>query len=103
MTDDDQKCSTPRSQLGREVTIFFVTSRFEVISDTLSRGSETHNDCVSGATSGPTFENVHKVAGSIGNSAPTDPDHFLMVRFAVVISQQRWTYAHCTSWQMVDH
>ena len=46
------------------------------MSDTSSPGAETHNDCVSGATFVKRFANSLEVAGSVGRSAPTDPDHF---------------------------
>ena len=50
-----------------------------------SLGAETHNDCVSGATFVNKFANSFEVAGLVGSSAPTDPGHFLMVRFAVAV------------------
>ena len=79
-----------------------VTSKFKVMSDTSSPGAETHSDCVSGATFIKRFTNSLEVAGSVGSSTPTDPDHFLMVRFAVAISKQRWICVRCPSGRTVD-
>ena len=73
------------------------------MSDISSPGAETYNGCVSGATFVKRFANSLEVAGSVGPSAPTDPDHFLIVRLAVAVWQQRWTYAHCHFLQMDDH
>ena len=73
------------------------------MSDTSSTRAETHNDCVSGATFVKRFANSLEVAGSVGRSAPTDLDHFLTVRHAVVTSQQRRNRVRCPSWQTVDH
>ena len=73
------------------------------MSDTSSPGAETHNDCVSGATFVKRFANSLEVAGSVGQSALTDPYRFLTFRYAVVTSQQRWTRVRFSSWQTVDH
>ena len=81
----------------------FVASNFKMMSETSSPGAETHNDCVSGATFVKRFANSLEVAGSVGRSAPTDPDRFLTVRLVVAVSQQRWTHVHCPSWQWNGH
>ena len=48
---------------------------------------------MSGATFFKRFANSLDVAGSVGRSAPTDPDHFLMVQIDVATSQQQRTLA----------
>ena len=71
--------------------------------DTSSPGAETHNDCVSGATLVKRFANSLEVAGSVGRCAPTDPDHFLAVRLAVAISQQRRIRDRCPFWHTIQN
>ncbi|CAI5711473.1 unnamed protein product [Peronospora effusa] len=70
--------------------------------DTSSLGAATHSDCVLGATFVKSPANSLDVAGSVGRSAPTDPDRFLMVHHVVAISQQRGTHVSGPSWQTVD-
>ena len=81
----------------------FVTFNFKVMRDTSSPGAETHNDCVSGATFVKRFANSLEVAGSVGRCAPTDPVHFLAVRLAVAISQQRRIRDRCPFWHTVQN
>ena len=71
--------------------------------DTSSPGAETQIDCVSEAALVKRFANSLEVAGSVGRCAPTDPDHFLAVRFAVAISQQRRTRDRCPFWHTVQN
>ena len=59
------------------------------MSDISLPGAETNNDFVSGETFLKKFANSLEVAGSVGCPAPTDPDHFLMVRLDLAVSQQR--------------
>ena len=49
------------------------------MSDISSPGAETHNYCVPEATFVKRFANSLEVAGSVGRSAPTDPDRFFDV------------------------
>ena len=73
------------------------------MSDTSSPGAETHNDCVSGATFVKRFANSLEVAGSVGRCAPTDPVHFLAVRLAVAILQQRRIRDRCPFWHTIQN
>ena len=82
---------------------FFFTCNFKVISDISSPGAETHNKGVSGATFVNRFANSLAVSISVKRSVPTDPDQFLMVCFAVAVSQQLWIYSRCPFWRMVVH
>ena len=66
--------------------------------DTSSLQAATHSDCVLGATFVKSPANSLDVAGSVGRSAPTDPDRFLMVHHVAVSSQQRETHVSGPSW-----
>ena len=87
----------PKSTRARSDT-FVVTSMFKVMRGTSSPGATTHNDCVLGATFVKRFANSLDVAGSVGRSAPTDPDRFLTVRYVVALSQQRRVLVPGPSW-----
>ena len=80
----------------------FVTSNLNVMSDTSSPGAETRIDCVSFAIFVKKKWQILWSLLEVGRSAPNDPVRFFMIRFDVVVSQQRWTYAHCLYLQMVD-
>ena len=61
----------------------FATSSFKVMGETSLPDAVTHNDCVLGAILVKRPANLLDVAGSVGCSAPTDPDRFLVVRYGV--------------------
>ena len=63
----------------------------------------THNDCVLGAVLVKRPANSLDVAGSVGRSAPTDPDRFLTVRYDVSFPQQRRTHALDPSLPLDDY
>lgn len=56
--------------------------------DISSLGTITQNDCVLRATFVRSPQNYLDAAGSVRRSAPTDPDRFLTIRYAVVVMQQ---------------
>ena len=103
VTGDEQSCSTPHSHLEHEVTnpSSLATSRWSVISH---HPVQIHTiNVYIGATFVKRFANYLEVSMSVGRSAPTDQDQFLMFCFAVAVSQQRWIYARCPFWRMADN
>ena len=53
-----------------------VASIFKVMRETSSLGAVTYSDCVLGPTFFRSPANYLDIAGSVGRSAPTDPDRF---------------------------
>ena len=89
----------PQSTRARS-DMSFATSRFKVMRETSLPNAVTHNDCVLVAILVKRPANSLGVAGSVGCSATTDPDRFLVVRFSVSFLQQRRTHAWDPSWPL---
>ena len=65
----------PQSTSARS-DVSFATSSFNVMREPSLKGAVTHNDSLLGATFVKRPANSLDVVGSVGCSAPTDPDHF---------------------------
>ena len=76
------------------------TSSFKVMRETSLPDAVTQNDCVLGAILVKRPLNSLDVAGSVGCSAPNDPERFLTVRYGVAFSQQRRTHTSDPSWSL---
>jgi hypothetical protein len=78
----------PQSTSARIGELAPPTPNFKVMRASSSLDVEKHSDCAFGAAFVKSPTNSLDVAGSVGRSAPTDPDRFLVARHFATRSQR---------------